>query len=40
MMIEHPILFNYANKGFGWDANPWAWVIEFEGATLRGIVGG
>lgn len=20
----------YAAKGFGWDANPWVWVIEFE----------
>jgi len=20
----------YANKGFGWDDNPWVWVIEFE----------
>lgn len=20
----------YAKKGFGWDANPWAWVIEFK----------
>lgn len=20
----------YASKGFGWDQNPWVWVIEFE----------
>ena len=20
----------YASKGFGWDENPWVWVVEFE----------
>jgi hypothetical protein len=23
----------YAERGFGWDANPWVWVVEFERVT-------
>jgi len=37
---QYRILWNALNakRGYGWDANPWVWVIEFQRATVASEV--
>lgn len=39
-VIEFRNIWNSINakKGFGWDTNPWVWVIEFEKFMVRSVV--
>ena len=32
LISEYQTLWNdlYKSKGYGWDDNPWVWIIEFE----------
>lgn len=37
-VADYAVLWNslYAARGYGWDVNPWVWVVEFKRVKVTG----